>query len=62
MNTALVALLLTLIASFDVASIRPSQAARAGGEGSGRESVTVSPTTVALRNGNLSENRDSCAL
>jgi hypothetical protein len=39
---------------FDVASIRPSQMARSGGEGSGRENVFVSPTTVALRNASLS--------
>jgi uncharacterized protein (TIGR03435 family) len=54
MSTVLIAVVLALIASFDVASIRPSQATRAGGEGSARESVTVSPTTVALRNATLS--------
>jgi uncharacterized protein (TIGR03435 family) len=54
MNAAMIALLLAVVAEFDVASIRPSQAARAGGEGSGRESVTVSPAAVTLRNASLS--------
>jgi uncharacterized protein (TIGR03435 family) len=54
MNSTLIALLLALTADFDVASIKPSQAARVGGEGSGRESVSVTPSTVALRNASLS--------
>src|SRR3569623_2065736 len=54
MNVTVIALLLAIAAEFDVASIRPSQAARAGGEGSGRESVNISPATVTLRNASLS--------
>jgi len=54
MSPTMVALLLATAIEFDVASIRPSQAARAGGEGSGSESVTISPTTVTLRNASLS--------
>lgn len=54
MDATVIALLLAIGVQFDVASIRPSQAARAGGEGSTRESVTISPTTVTLRNASLS--------
>lgn len=54
MNTTVIALLLAIAVEFDVASIRPSQAARAGGEGATRESVQISPTTVTLRNASLS--------
>lgn len=39
---------------FDVASIRPSQIARAGGEGSRREHVALSPTSLTLVNVSLS--------
>jgi uncharacterized protein (TIGR03435 family) len=39
---------------FDVASIRPSRAARAGGEGSGREKITVTPDSVIIENAGLS--------
>jgi uncharacterized protein (TIGR03435 family) len=39
---------------FDVASIKPSAWARAGGEGSGRESVVVSPNSINLGNASLS--------
>jgi uncharacterized protein (TIGR03435 family) len=40
--------------AFDVASIKPSRIARAGGEGSGRERVTVTPDSVTIENGSLS--------
>jgi uncharacterized protein (TIGR03435 family) len=40
--------------AFDVASIKPSSAARAGGEGSGRERIAVSPTSLTLANASLS--------
>ena len=39
---------------FDVASIRPSAVARSGGEGSGRERVMHSPTSLTLVNAGLS--------
>jgi len=39
---------------FDVASVRPSQISRTGGEGSGRERVAVSPKGVNLINASLS--------
>jgi uncharacterized protein (TIGR03435 family) len=39
---------------FSVASIKPSQLAHAGGEGSGREQVAISPTGVTLTNASLS--------
>jgi uncharacterized protein (TIGR03435 family) len=54
MNAAVVALLLAIAAEFDVASIKPSQAARSGGEGRGLESIAVSPARVTLRNASLS--------
>jgi uncharacterized protein (TIGR03435 family) len=38
---------------FDVASIKPSRAARAGGEGSGRERITVTPNSVIIENAGL---------
>jgi uncharacterized protein (TIGR03435 family) len=41
-------------AEFDVASIKPSPIARAGGEGSGRERVAVTPQSVTLENAGLS--------
>ena len=37
-------------ASFDVASIKPAALARAGGEGSLKESIEVSPLTLTMRN------------
>jgi uncharacterized protein (TIGR03435 family) len=40
---------------FDVASIKPSQLDRAGGEGSKRDRVAVSPTGVTLENAALSD-------
>ena len=39
---------------FGVVSVKPSQLARAGGEGSGRENVAVSPGGVSLTNASLS--------
>jgi len=39
---------------FDVASVRSSQIARVGGEGSGRERVAVTPKSVNLSNASLS--------
>ena len=39
--------------TFDVASIRPSAMARVGGEGSGWERITVSPTSVSISNAGL---------
>jgi len=54
MNATVISLLLAIAIEFDVASIRPSEAARAGGEGAARESVTISPTTITLRNASLS--------
>jgi uncharacterized protein (TIGR03435 family) len=39
---------------FDVASVKPSRAARAGGEGSGRERIAVTPTSVVMENAGLS--------
>jgi uncharacterized protein (TIGR03435 family) len=38
---------------FDVASIKPSRAARAGGEGSGREKITVTPNSIIIENAGL---------
>ena len=38
---------------FDVASIKPSRAASAGGEGSGREKITVTPNSVIIENAGL---------
>jgi uncharacterized protein (TIGR03435 family) len=44
----------TLLApGFDVASIRPSRTARAGGEGSGREKISVTPNGVIIENAGL---------
>ncbi|MDQ1474110.1 MAG: hypothetical protein QOJ99_5590, partial [Bryobacterales bacterium] len=40
--------------AFDVASIKPGHMAHAGGEGSGRESVAISPNGVTLNNASLS--------
>ncbi|MGO9255160.1 MAG: TIGR03435 family protein [Bryobacteraceae bacterium] len=40
-------------AAFDVASIAPSQTARRGGEGSGRERISWTPTGVTLENASL---------
>ena len=40
-------------AGFDVASIKPSRAAGAGGEGSGREKITVTPDSVIIQNAGL---------
>jgi uncharacterized protein (TIGR03435 family) len=60
-SAAVLWMLLNLVAqsavaqpAFDVASIKPSQAARAGGEGSGRERIAVSPTSLTLANASLS--------
>ena len=39
--------------SFDVASVKVSQLAKGGGEGSSRESVEISPGTLSMRNVNL---------
>ena len=39
--------------SFDVASIKPSRSARAGGEGSSRERITVRPNSVIIENAGL---------
>lgn len=39
--------------AFDVASIKPSRVARAGGEGSGREKLTLTPNSVMIENAGL---------
>jgi len=39
--------------TFDVASIKPSAIARAGGEGSGRERASWTPTSLTLQNAGL---------
>jgi uncharacterized protein (TIGR03435 family) len=39
--------------AFDVISIKPSQTARRGGEGSGREHISWTPTSVTLENASL---------
>jgi uncharacterized protein (TIGR03435 family) len=39
---------------FDVASVKPSRLARAGGEGSGRERVAVTPQSITIENAGLS--------
>ena len=39
---------------FDVASIKPSRTARTGGEGSGREKITITPDSVIIENAGLS--------
>jgi uncharacterized protein (TIGR03435 family) len=38
---------------FKVASINPSRAARAGGEGSGREKIMITPNSVIIENAGL---------
>ena len=49
------AALLAGAASFDVATVKPSLAARSGGEGSRWQQVTYTPTSLTIRNATLSE-------
>ena len=50
---ALIALTSAAAASFEVASVRISQLAKAGGEGSTRESIDPTPGSLSMRNVSL---------